>query len=203
MNLFEQGLKKYLTKKELGTIQASKIGIGGAGGLGSNIALILTRIGFKNFEILDKDIIEPSNLNRQPYFLNEIGSPKVEVLKKHLLLINPDIQCKIIQAEWKSENAGNYFGGCPIIVEAFDQAQFKSQFIEYYQDKAKVIVSGSGMAGLYEKEPLQIKKLNNIYIVGDQKTDTDCGHPPLAPRVIACAAFMAEIVLDVVLGIKN
>ena len=85
MNLFEQGLSTYLTKDQIETIQSVKVGIGGAGGLGSNVAMILTRSGFKHLEILDHDVIDPSNLNRQQYFVHEINQPKVDTLKKRLL----------------------------------------------------------------------------------------------------------------------
>jgi sulfur carrier protein ThiS adenylyltransferase len=58
MNPFEQGLLRYLTKEQLAIIQKQHIGIGGAGGLGSNVAMILTRSGFKHFQIIDSDIID-------------------------------------------------------------------------------------------------------------------------------------------------
>ena len=85
-------------------------------------------------------------------------------------------------------------------MEAFDQAEGKTRFVEYYQDKAEFIVSGNGIAGLAEKKPMTIKKIGNVYIIGDHATDTAEGHPPMAPRVTACAAMMAEIILDLTLA---
>ena len=76
----------------------------------------------------------------------------------------------------------------------------KHQFIDTYQDKVKTLVSGVGMAGLLEKKPMAVKKVGNIYFVGDLTTDSGQGHPPMAPRVTACAAMMAEIILDLTLG---
>ena len=58
------------------------------------------------------------------------------------------------------------------------------------------------MAGLTKKKPMTIKSIGNITFVGDQSTDSALGHPPMAPRVTACAAMMAEIVLDLTLNIK-
>ena len=89
------------------------------------------------------------------------------------------------------------------MVEAFDVADWKHKFVDHYHDKAKVIVSGVGMAGLVEKKPMTVKRIGNIYFVGDRATDSHQGHPPMAPRVTACAAMMAEIVLDLTLGIKK
>ena len=199
MNLFDQGLLRYLTPEQLAKIRSFKIGIGGAGGLGSNVAVILARSGFNNFEILDQDVIDPSNLNRQQYFLEEIGKVKVEILKKRLLEINTDLKIIAHQIHWTPETAVKYFDNCDFIVEAFDQAVWKFQFVEYYREKTKFLVSGNGMAGLLEKKPMRVKRLGNIFMVGDFSTDSAQGHPPMAPRVTACAAMMAEVILDLAL----
>jgi sulfur carrier protein ThiS adenylyltransferase len=199
MNRFEEGLLHYLSREQLRKIHSVKIGIGGAGGIGSNIVIILARCGFKHFEILDYDLIEESNLNRQQFFIGDIGTIKVDSLKKFLISINPDIHLISHLVKWEAPEADRYFRDCDYIVEAFDQAAYKKAFVEYYQDKAKAVISGNGMAGLKKKKPLLVKKMENIYLVGDLFTDGEQGHPPLAPRVTACAAMMAEIILDLVL----
>jgi sulfur carrier protein ThiS adenylyltransferase len=196
MNIFEQGLLKYLKPQQLTLIQSKKVGIGGAGGLGSNCAMILVRSGFKNLEIIDQDLIDASNLNRQQYFLAEIGMPKVDCLHRRLLDINPDAHILTHQTQWHEGNAENFFKGFDFIVEAFDAADFKYRFVQYYTARSPVIVSGVGMAGLSEKKPMTVKKMGNVYICGDRSTDSSKGHPPMAPRVTQCAAIMAEIILD-------
>lgn len=202
MNEFEQGLLRYLKPQDLQTIQSKKIGIGGAGGLGSNCAMILVRSGFKNLEIIDQDVIDASNLNRQQYFTAEIGLPKVEMLKKRLLDINPDANILIHQTQWHEGNAEYFLKGCDFIVEAFDGTDFKYRFVQYYSPRYPVIVSGVGMAGLRDKNPLTVKRMGNVYICGDRTTDSAQGHPPMAPRVTQCAAMMAEIILDLSLNIN-
>jgi sulfur carrier protein ThiS adenylyltransferase len=202
MNVFEEGLLKYLKPQQLSLIQSKKVGIGGAGGLGSNCAMVLVRSGFKNLEIIDQDVIDPSNLNRQQYFTNEVGLPKVKITKKRLLDINPNANILIHQTKWHEGNADNFFNGFDFIVEAFDVADFKHRFVQYYATRFPVIVSGVGMAGLSEKKPMTVKKIGNIYICGDRSTDSAQGHPPMAPRVTQCAAMMAEIILDLSLGLK-
>ena len=52
-------------------LKRASVGIAGAGGLGSNIALSLSRIGVANIKIVDFDIVEPSNLNRQQYYIKD------------------------------------------------------------------------------------------------------------------------------------
>jgi sulfur carrier protein ThiS adenylyltransferase len=202
MNVLEQGLLKYLKPEQLAAIQSKKIGIGGAGGLGSNCAMMLVRTGFKHLEIIDQDVIDPSNLNRQQFFSNEVGLAKVEVTKKRLLDINPDAKITIHQMQWNEQNANQFFKGFNFIVEAFDVADWKHRFVQYYAPRFPVVVSGVGMAGLLEKQPMTVKKLGNIYICGDRSTDSALGHPPMAPRVTQCAGLMAEVILDLTLGVK-
>ena len=202
MNLFEEGLLTYLSKDQLSILQGTKVGIGGAGGLGSNVAMILVRSGFKEFEILDHDVIEASNLNRQQYNYKEIGLPKVNVIKERLYDINPDLELSLHREKWSRDNANRFFRDCRFVVEAFDNADWKFKFVDYYHDKVQYVVSGNGMAGLTQKRPMRVRQLGNVYIVGDQTTDAAEGHPPMAPRVTACAARMAEIVLDLTLGLK-
>lgn len=203
LNTFEQGLLRYLSKEQLALIQSKKIAIGGAGGLGSNCAMMLVRTGFNNLEILDQDVIDASNLNRQQFFYNEIGLPKVEVTKKRLLDINPDAKIVIHQLQWNETNADQFFKGADFIVEAFDVMDWKFRFMDYYRTRFPVVVSGVGMAGLLEKRPMTVKKMGNVYICGDRTTNSHEGHPPMAPRVTQCAGMMAEVVLDLTLGVAR
>lgn len=202
-SILEQGLLRYLNEGQLKKIQSIKIGIGGVGGLGSNVAMILVRTGFRNIEMIDFDTIEPSNLNRQQYYANEVGLYKTDVLKNRLLLINPDLNITTHRMQWNEEIASQLFLKTDFIIEAFDQAEWKHRFVDYYHDKVQYVVSGVGMAGLLSKQPMKVKKIGNVYIAGDITTDSHQGHPPMAPRVTMCAAMMAEIVLDLTLGIKT
>jgi sulfur carrier protein ThiS adenylyltransferase len=200
MNLFENGLLRYLTPDQLGLIRSRRIGVGGAGGLGSNAVLLLVRTGFIHFEMLDSDVIEPSNLNRQQYFLAEIGQSKTEVLQQRLLAVNPDARIVTHQDRWTVEHAAKFFADCDLVMDALDQAGDKRAFIEYYASQGKTVVSGNGMAGLPGGAPLTVKKQGNIYFAGDGTTDVAQGHPPLAPRVAQCAAMMAETILKLTLA---
>ncbi len=200
MNPFEESLLHYLRKDHLDRIRSVRIGIGGSGGLGSNVALILVRTGFRDLEILDEDRVEPSNLNRQQYTLADLGKRKVMALAARLREINPDLRLSLHARRWTPEDADLFFKGCSVVVEAFDRAPEKCRFVEAYQGRASFVVSGNGMAGLEEKGEMIVLRRGNIFLVGDQTTDTTAGHPPLAPRVTACAAKMAEIVLDLTLS---
>ena len=196
MNNFEHGLLHYLSAQQLRKIQAHRVGIGGAGGLGSNAALALVRCGFKHFEILDQDVVEPSNLNRQQFNITDIGKVKVEALKDRMIEINPDLDITVHQETWELKNADHFFKKYDVVVEAFDAIESKTAFVDFYHERAGLVVSGSGMAGTNMSIPMEIKQLGNIFIVGDNKSETTEICPPFAPRVIQCAAMMAGIVFD-------
>jgi sulfur carrier protein ThiS adenylyltransferase len=198
MNTFEQGLLTYLSKERLETIQSKHIGIAGAGGLGSNAALMLTRCGFRKFTLLDFDTIEPANLNRQQYTLEDIGKLKVHCLVKKINAINPDAVCTALNIRWRPDLQDDPFLSCDILVEAFDQPESKTALLNHYSDKIRHLVSGNGMAGI-SGPALSIKKCGNIFIVGDEQTEAGRDHPPMAPRVTACAAIMSEIILQLTL----
>ncbi len=196
-NVFESALRRYLTDKQLHAIRSTRIGIGGAGGLGSNVAALLIRTGFKHLEIIDKDIVEPSNLNRQDYILTDIGKPKVESLKARLLSINPDADITIRHNEWTPLNAPHFFKDTTIIIEAFDKAATKTRFVEYYAPRVSFIISGNGMAGIIPNtSATSVRQVNNIFLIGDGITSVEDNHPPLAPRVLQCAAKIAEVTLS-------
>src|SRR4051812_39017441 len=128
MNILEQGLLKYLKPEQLSLIQSKKVGLGGAGGLGSNCAMMLIRTGFKHIEIIDQDVIDASNLNRQQFYPNEVGLSKVETLKKRLLEINPDATIIAHHKQWNEDNGDTFFKGFDYVVEAFDVADWKFRF---------------------------------------------------------------------------
>ena len=197
MNDFEQGLLRYYSSEQLSKVQSKKIGIAGCGGLGSNIAAALVRSGCKYFEIVDKDLIESSNLNRQNFFLSEIGFPKVAVTEKRIKQINPDAQVHSRQVILTNENIFNYFDDADIVFEAFDNVESKRIIIEQFGNSSKLVILGSGMAGISNEKPIAIRKIkDNVYIVGDGITEADSKNPPFAPRVIACASLMASVALE-------
>lgn len=200
-NLFEDALVRFLGMDNLEKIQQVTIGIAGAGGLGSNCAVNLVRSGFINFVIVDFDVIEFSNLNRQFYFYDQIGRPKVEALKANLLSINPNLQLKMLQQRIEETNVAAIFEKCHIIVEAFDQSKYKKMIVEQYMQSDKFVISASGIAGWANSDELTTHKIKeNVYIVGDLSSEAGKDLPPCAPRVSIAAAKQANLILQHVLA---
>lgn len=197
MNTFEQGLLRYLSADRLRKIRSFSIGIAGCGGLGSNIAMCLVRSGFNDFTLADKDTIEPSNLNRQYFFADEIGRPKAETLRRRMLAVNPDARITVLRTRLTAGNINECFSDRGVVFEAFDGADDKKMLVEAFAGSAMIIISGNGMAGLTNDAPLTIKKIHDrLFIVGDHATQVGPRTPPFAPRVVACAGLMASVALE-------
>lgn len=200
MTKFKDMQLNYYSKEELKKIEGSIIGIAGAGGLGSNCAVNLVRSGFKNFYIYDYDNVEISNLNRQFYFIDQIGEPKVFALEKNLKRINPEINLVVKKIKIEKENIKELFKDCNIIVEAFDLASYKKLIAEEFLNTDKLIVMASGLAGIGDSDKIIIKKINdNFFIVGDFDSEVSENKKAYSPRVTIAASKEADIILEWVL----
>lgn len=201
MNFFYEALGRYLTIAQLEKIRRTKIGIAGAGGLGSNCAQLLIRTGFCQFIILDFDRLEASNLNRQFYFSDQLGEVKVKALKDNLLRINPDAKINIREEKLTPENAATVFSECDVVVEAFDRPEYKRLLVETYLPTGKFLVAASGLAGWGDSDRIKVnKRKENFYIVGDLRAAIGPDCPPLAPCVQIAAAKQADLIVTHVLG---
>ena len=199
MNEFEKQLVSQYGQADLDKIQKVQVGIAGCGGLGSNCAFNLVRSGFKNFIIVDFDVIEYSNLNRQFYFYDQVGTEKAEALKHNLLKINPNINIKAIVKKLESDNIEETFKDCDIIVEAFDKAEYKSMIASKFMGKDKLFVSGSGMVGIGNSDDIKVNRIKDKFIViGDMTSDSKDSFP-VSPRVNIAAAKQADVILEYVL----
>ncbi|HDQ15616.1 MAG TPA: sulfur carrier protein ThiS adenylyltransferase ThiF [Bacteroidetes bacterium] len=189
---FEE-IKKQLSSKT--------VGIAGAGGLGSNCAVALARVGIGHLIIVDFDVILESNLNRQYFFYDQIGMKKVEALKINLLRINPNLKITAIDKKLDFESIEKYFAACDVLVEAFDKAEMKQMIIEatfnFFSEKP--LVCAMGLAGFGNLEDMKIQKFDNLYICGDNKTEVSDDLPPIAPRVAIAANMQADTVLNILL----
>lgn len=178
------------------------VGIAGCGGLGSNCAVALARVGIGKLIICDFDIVSESNLNRQYYFFSQIGSVKVESLKLNINSINPDICVDAYNIKLTPVNIPVIFKKCDVIVEAFDRSDMKQMIIETVLTEMSAIplVSGIGMAGWGNSNSISVKKTDLLYICGDGVSEVAEHNPPLAPRVGITAMMQANTVLEILLN---
>ncbi|SHH24175.1 sulfur carrier protein ThiS adenylyltransferase ThiF [Tepidibacter thalassicus] len=184
-------------------IKKAKIGIAGLGGLGSNVAISLARIGIGKLLLVDFDVVDLSNLNRQQYFIKHIGMKKTCALKDIINNCNPfvDIETKNIFID--ENNIEEIFKDVDIIVEAFDNPKSKAILANTILSKMpeKKLISSSGVAGYFSSNSIVTKKIkDNFYIVGDNTSQSKPGCGLMAPRVGIAAYHQANMVLRLILG---
>ncbi len=182
-------------------LQTKKVGIAGAGGLGSNCAVTLARIGVGTIVIADFDVVSESNLNRQYFFYDQIGRPKTLALKENILKINPEVTVETYQVMLDRDNIPGIFADCDVIVEAFDLADQKEMLIETLLTHfpGKPLVAGLGMAGWGMNDKIHVRKIDNMYICGDEISEIGPDLPPIAPRVGIVANMQANVVTEILL----
>jgi sulfur carrier protein ThiS adenylyltransferase len=184
-------------------VKEAVVGIAGLGGLGSVVAIALARVGVGTLILVDFDLVEPSNLNRQQYFVHQIGMPKVEALRENLSKINPYVKTRGHQERLDRDNVEGIFQGAEVIVEAFDRADQKAMLINAVSEKMpeKYIVAASGVAGYGDGNEIRTVRFSSrIFIVGDQRSAARPHTGLMAPRVGIAAHHQANQILRLLLG---
>ena len=182
-------------------LKCGNVAILGLGGLGSNIAISLARIGVGKLSLVDYDIVEPSNLNRQQYFIEDIGKFKSEALKKIISRINPFIETKTYNMFVNKKNIDK-FKDADIIIEAFDNPACKAEICNsvLLNMRDKYLIASSGMAGYYDSNTILTKKIRDkFYICGDFVSEAKKGEGLMAPRVAICANHMANLATKILI----
>jgi sulfur carrier protein ThiS adenylyltransferase len=200
--------KKFFSRRDPAVLEAlrrSTVGIAGAGGLGSSVAISLARVGVGRLVIADFDKIEPSNLNRQQFFVDQVGRVKVEALRENLLRINPFSVYEVHNVRITRKNAAQVFSSVDVLVEAFDKAEAKQMLIEACLGRfpGRPIVAASGLAGYGKNRKLHTRRLGNLFICGDEDSQCSKGVSPMAPRVGIVANMQANLVVELLVKLRG
>jgi len=183
-------------------IKQAVVGIAGCGGLGSNAAIALARIGIRKLVITDFDKVEPSNLNRQQFFISDIGKYKTDALASFIKQVNPFVEVEINTIKLSLNNIFNIYKDCPIIIEAFDKVSEKAMIVKAFWDKRfknKFLITASGLAGYSSSNLIKTNKLsNNIFICGDNKNEGNEKNGLMAPRVMIAAGHQANMAVSLI-----
>lgn len=109
----------YIQPENQKKIHELKLLIAGCG-LGSSTTICAARMGFSHFTLVDGDVVDMHNLNRQFFDVEDIGHPKVSALKKHILRINPDAQVEAMVAYLHKDNTEALVKNVDIIFDTID-----------------------------------------------------------------------------------
>ncbi len=146
----------------------STVAVIGLGGVGAYAAEMLCRAGVGSLIILDSDLINESNKNRQLIALNStIGLYKTDVLEARLKDINPNIKIDIIPSYLESENInfilGKYIGEIDYLVDAIDTLAPKIELIKFCVNNKINHVSSMGAGAKFDATAIRIADLSKSY----------------------------------------
>jgi sulfur carrier protein ThiS adenylyltransferase len=186
-------------------LRNSSVGIAGAGGLGSNAAMALARSGVGHLLIVDFDRVETSNLNRQYYFRDQIGEFKVEALRENIERAVKGCHVELFNSKLKKGSMHEPFAEVDVVVEALDSAGVKADLIEDVLTNlpGKPLVAASGVAGIGGGERVALERFGDLYLVQDHEARSSDEDVLLSPKVGLFANYQANVVLEILAGLKR
>jgi sulfur carrier protein ThiS adenylyltransferase len=185
-------------------VKRATVGIAGLGGLGSAVAVALVRTGIGRLVLADFDVVEPSNLNRQQYTVDQIGQFKAEALVANLRRINPYVALESHVVRLAADNIASVFADVDVLVEAFDSVAAKAMLMKAFpkQRPGVPVVAVSGLAGFGPGNSIRVRRVaRDLYLVGDEESAAQPGMGLMAPRVGIAASHQANAVLRLLLGL--
>jgi len=153
-DLSEKELDRYsrqIMLEEIGyqgqlKLKQAKVCVVGVGGLGNPIVTRLAAMGVGNIRIVDRDVIELSNLHRQTMFNEEdVGQVKVETAAKKLRKLNPNIVIEELPVSINDYTAIDVVDGCDVVVDALDSVNARYALNKACIEKKIPFVTGAAV----------------------------------------------------------
>lgn len=128
-------------------LKAAKVCVVGVGGLGNPITTRLVAMGIGKLRIIDRDVIELSNLHRQTMFdESDVGQVKVEVAAKKLKRLNPDVEIESLPISINDYTALDAVDGCDVVIDALDSVNARYALNKACVEKNIPFVTGAAVA---------------------------------------------------------
>lgn len=184
-------------------VRKATVAIMGIGGLGSTVAVALARVGVGKLVLADFDVVEPTNLNRQHYFFDQIGMKKTQALRETIGRINPHLEVEIVDERLTGKSIVQIFRDMDVLIECFDDAVMKAEALRVALTDLKGIgyIGSSGVAGYGDNNSIRTSRIaERVYLVGDGESAAAPGQGLMAPRVGIAAHQQANQALRILLG---
>lgn len=156
---FFSRLERIMGREGLERLTTSTVMVLGVGGVGSNCIEALARGGVGRLVIVDHDVVQESNINRQAIaFRSTLGLPKVEAMRRMIADINPDAQVEALQRFVLAQDVpallDEYAGRVDYVVDAIDTVSAKLAIAEYADAHDMRLISSMGAANKLHPECL-------------------------------------------------
>ena len=158
--------ESLIGKENVEKIKSKKVAIFGCGGVGSYAIEALARAGIKNFVLVDKDVVDITNINRQIIAdTTTIGKDKVELEKDRILKINPEAEVEIHKVFYNEENKDELVNmSYDYIVDAIDSVASKISLIKKAKEMNINIISAMGMGNKLDPTKIEVSDISKTSI---------------------------------------
>lgn len=188
------------TPEEQASLTSKKVLVAGCGGLGSSVVELLARSGIGHLVLVDRDIFEPSNMNRQLLCTTDtLGKSKAETARQRVLSINPDIRVQAFSCSLDETNARELVAGIDIVIDALDSVSSRLLLEDACAEENVFLVHGAvnGWALQAGVCPPGAGLLHLLYEGKDATVHAGGG---IAMTVVSCAAFEVSEAIKILLG---
>lgn len=147
-------------------LHRAKVIIFGVGGVGSFVCEALARAGVGSIELVDKDVVDITNINRQLIALHStVGRPKVEVAAKRLHDINPAMEVKPRQCFYLPEKSGEFdFSAYDYVIDAIDNVTAKLDIIAQAKAAGAPVISSMGTGNKLDPSAFKVADIEKTRI---------------------------------------
>ena len=147
-------------------LKAARVAIFGVGGVGGYVAEALARSGVFQLDLIDKDTVSLTNLNRQIIALHStIDRPKVDVMKERILDINPDANVRTWQCFYLPETSSQFdFSQYDYIVDAVDTVTAKLQLIVQAKQAGTPIICSMGAGNKLDPTAFEVADISKTSV---------------------------------------
>jgi len=180
-------------------LSGCSVGIAGAGGIGSNAAMLLARAGLGRMVVVDHDEVALPNLNRQAYFLFQCGRLKVDALAENISRTGAGTVFTGLPIRLSPGGFCAPFEDCDLLIEALDLAETKVMAIEEWAlgMPGVPVIAVSGIAGTGASGTIRLERRGSISLVGDQTSGLHLG--TLSTKVSLAASMVADEAVSILL----
>jgi tRNA A37 threonylcarbamoyladenosine dehydratase len=149
-------------KEGVQALNDSTVAVLGIGGVGSFTAEALARSGVGRLLLVDKDVVDITNINRQLHaLLSTIGQPKVDLMKERIADINPECEVIALKMFYTEETYEQFFSyGVDYVVDASDTITYKIHIIKECKKRGIPIISSMGVANKMDPSQLTVDDIS-------------------------------------------
>ena len=161
-----QRTRQLLGSEEVDRLQAASVLLFGIGGVGGFTCEALARAGVGRIHIVDKDVVDVTNINRQIIATHDtVGRPKVDVMKERLLSINPDIQVEATECFYLPDRAAEFdFGAYDYVIDAIDNVSAKLSIICESKAAGTPVISSMGTGNKLDPTRFEIADIHKTSV---------------------------------------